>query len=759
MKRIYNYILLPVFAFAAIGCMNEELYPESPSAASGDEVQFGLSLGDPKTKTIYGDETGAKFPIYWVNNDKVQIFSPQCLEGRRSAEYKITVPDGSQQNYANSLTRTGEAGVQWGENDNAIFYSLYPSGKYTLSEDGTKAEGVTINYIQNISVKGDVIKSDMEDCLMYAKNDGGKQNNNLGVPKGEVVNLTYSPISTVLYLTLHIGEIVDSKTEYFTIQSVKLTTPEEQSINIAGTFSLNIDDGTFGEFATGSSSILAQITDSETNGFYEMAEGESVSIPLFIAPVPDLDINGWKISVVTQNQTYVKTLNVSKKLEPGQIHKIVLPTITPQSSEWNPNTWMEQVPRNVYLSEVSIPGSWNSINGDYQSDPTIAGQYAVGVRAFHYDTRCRTDDKEVNLRGFLEGSINGLSVAGGSESDNFGSMDGGRVVDGNARTFAEYLKDITDNIIYDNAPRLEYMILMCTFAQDSYEYVDGDGNDWVGVISKACADNEYVYDAKKLTSDTVVGDVLGKVIVIVNMEGSFSTVPNNSKCLFVNLPLTLTSSMFGTTLNSYNSGSIYKAVVNSSDIADSAIDMYHTQAQISIAGEGTYSGQDRNNVKGRGFAPTFGERKTVANNILNWSKSNYGTDTYAHDKWIYLGLGGYYVFYHNATWTDWISEWREAEDGNENLAEDFNQWINGKVTEMGTTPSGQQQKIPYYPVGIALMNFVNDYSDVVENILILNNKYRLQFDPSKPSDYTPNLLSASEYGSSATHGGNAISLD
>lgn len=50
-------------------------------------------------------------------------------------------------------------------------------------------------------------------------------------------------------------------------------------------------------------------------------------------------------------------------------------------------------------------------------------------------------------------------------------------------------------------------------------------------------------------------------------------------------------------------------------------------------------------------------------------------------------------------------------------------------------------------------------SEVVKKILLLNNKYRLQYDPNKPSDYTPNLLSASEYGSSATHGGNAISLD
>ena len=62
---------------------------------------------------------------------------------------------------------------------------------------------------------------------------------------------------------------------------------------------------------------------------------------------------------------------------------------------------------------------------------------------------------------------------------------------------------------------------------------------------------------------------------------------------------------------------------------------------------------------------------------------------------------------------------------------------------MGTTPEGQSVKVPYYPVGIVLMNFVNDYASTVKNILMLNNKYRLQYDPNKPSDYNPNAKTKS----------------
>ena len=264
MRRVYKYIMLAAFSLAIVGCINEELTPDVPSAESGDEVQFGLSLGDPRTKTIYGVEVGNAFPIYWVNGDKVQIFSPQCLEGRRSAEYEVTVPADSQQNYADELTRTGGAGVQWsewGDNEGEVyqFYSLYPSGSYTLSNDGTKAENIVINYNQNIIVNGDDVKSDMEDCLMYAKVEK--------VERGSVVNLQYDPISTVIYVTLKVaagtGAVEDTQ---FTIQSISL----QADTDIAGTFNLNVSTGTFVEFAQGksSSTVLAQITNPSTGGVH-----------------------------------------------------------------------------------------------------------------------------------------------------------------------------------------------------------------------------------------------------------------------------------------------------------------------------------------------------------------------------------------------------------------------------------------------------------------------------------------------------------
>ena len=749
MKKIYNCILLSVLAFASAGCMNEELVPDQPTAETGDEVKFGLSLGEPKTKTIYGDEattTDGKqvFPIYWIDGDKVQVFSPQCLEGRRSAEYKVILPSGvANPYYAEDLAKTGEYGVQWGNNETADFYSLYPSGNYTLSSDGTKAENITINYTQSINVNGDIVKSDMEDCLMYAKTTA--------VTRGSVVNLHYDPISTVVMVTLKVAKnAFGTDAESFTVQSISLIAPD--GTDIAGTFSLNISNGTFGGFAEGKSSntIISQIVNTSTGGFHTLSNGESITIPLFLAPAAYKSVADWQVKVVANGITYTKTLKIDKPLVAGQIHKITLPELAPEGNEWDVSKWMTYIPRNVYLSEVSIPGSWNSINPDFQDvgstdSETIANQYAQGVRAFHLDTRWKASYSSI-LGYFKE--VVGLGVADGGNGGNRYS----RIITSGEKYMSDndnpLVEDILSQLVgYIKTTPQEYMILVCSFAQESINHEGGNGY-WYEEISAICnkdAYKDYIVDARGVESNTLVGDVLGKILVIVNMQEPISnttTLPSGSRCMFTYMPSELTSTRFDSssneTLLKNNSDNLW---YSSTATTASGITMYNNQAQITSS---TGSGISHD----RGYAPSVTERSAVLNGILNWSKSNYDTENYAHDKWVYLGLGGYQV----------------SEGGNagavsgsySTIASTYNTWINGKVTEMGTTPSGQTTAVPYYPVGIVLMNYVNDYASTVKNILLLNNKYRLQYDSSKPSDYNPNALSLTEYGSTATTGGSAF---
>ena len=602
MKKIYNYILLSALAFASASCINEEFNPDQPTAETGDEVKFGLSLEDPKTKTVYGDETANNtFPIYWIDGDKVQVFSPQCLEGRRNAEYKVVLPSGvTNPYYAEDLTPTGDFGVQWGESATADFYSLYPSGSYTLSSDGTKAENITINYTQSINVNGDIVKSDMEDCLMYAKTTA---------VRGSVVNLHYDPISTVVMVTLKVAEnAFGTDAESFTVQSISLIAPD--GTDIAGTFSLNISDGTFGGFAEGNSSntIISQIVNSSTGGFHTLSNGKSITIPLFLAPAAYSSVEKWKVQVVASGKTYTKTLNINKALKPGQIHKITLPELAPEGDEWEVSKWMTYIPRNVYLSEVSIPGTWNSLNVDCQSETTIGNQYALGVRAFHLDTRWRADNSPWlgdTFTGITKPTITTLSVATGG-SGNTHKYDGGNLMKPSFKSFAEYLGQITGEVQVD-----EYMVVFCTFAQNNY---NGDlcPSTWFEAVSNACNANEKVYDASSITANTLVGDVLGKVIVIVNLDSSVSstTLPANSKCLFTYIPMQLPEDYYAEATS--HTDALYYSTKTAAGIS-----MYTSHAQISTTGTSPVDCGDR------GYSHPLTNRDALVTSFWDWSKNNY----------------------------------------------------------------------------------------------------------------------------------------
>lgn len=743
MKKIYNYILLSVLAIASAGCINEELTPDQPSAEAGDEVKFGLSLGDPKTRTIYGDETTITveqadgtsitktvFPIYWVDGDKVQVFSPQCLEGKKSAEYEVVLPSGvTNPYYADDLTPTGANGVQWGGNATADFYSLYPSGSYTLSSDEKKAENITINYTQSINVNGTSVKSDMEDCLMYARTTG--------VKSGDTVNLHYDPISTVVMLTLKVAaNETGTDADSFTIQTISLIADTD----IAGTFSLNISDGTFGEFTTGKSSktITTQIVNTATGGFHTLTNDQSVTVPLFLAPAEYTSVKDWKVQVVVANgNTYTKTLNIDKALTPGQIHKITLPELKPATTEWDVSKWMTYIPRNVYLSEVSIPGTWNSLNVDCQSETSIANQYALGVRAFHLDTRWRADNSPaLGASSFTltKPTITTLSVATGGSGNTY-KYDGGNLMKPSFKSIAEYLGQITGEVQED-----EYMIVFCTFAQNSY---NGDlcPSTWFEAVSNACNANEKVYDASSITANTLVGDVLGKVIVIVNLDSSVSStaLPANSKCLFTYIPMQLPEDYYAEATS--HTDALYYSTKTAAGIS-----MYTSHAQISTTGTSSVNCYDR------GYSHPLTNRDALVTSFWDWSRSNYGTTNYKHDKWIYLGLGGYIM-----------TSSSSSGDGYDTIENRYAPMVYNRINEMG------KNNIPYYPIGIVLMNnnkgsnYTADNTDlgygfkeVCKAILMLNNKYRLQYDSSKPSDYNPQALSLAEYGSTATNGGDAL---
>lgn len=736
--RTYDY-LLGLSLLALVAC-NQENMPERPTPTPGAEVKFGASLNkNDVTRTIYGDENNNAFPIYWVDGDKVLVTSPQCLNGRNTAQYKVSVATATQ-NYATSLNKTGAVGVQWGQADKADFYSVYPADN--ASVQGTTFS-LTMPNVQRETVRLDNKKAyaDMNACFMGAVSKE--------VPNGDEVNLTYTPLSTAIRFTLRGPSAgVGQTNSEVTISKVVLKADKP----IAGDFTVDMStpEPTVKLGSNTYNEITLYAYYASTGGYLTLKVGEQVELNAFVIPYEGLAVNdNWKLEVTTaEGAVYTTSLNGKGdgKLMPGKIHRFLgqLPSLPAPTNEWDPSNWMVNIPRNVYLSEISIPGSWNSLNKDFQyaadgsstlgfseaeQIAAIKAQYMAGARAFHIDTRWKASRKRESIFHRWEYTITGLSVANGGDGRTY-DMSGGKVMQDDNVTFETVLNTITSQVQPD-----EYMMVFCTFAQDSHEETK---NGWLQAISDVCASNSKVVDGRTISANSVVGDVLDKVIVIVNCPedpNDIKNLPQNSKCLFTYTPITLDKTRYKDL--PYATGTI-------KNCGDPALTMYSSQAQTMA--QLTIKGNDGYDSYNRGYCPTLLERQTKSENILNYSLQNYGKTDYEHAHWMYHGLGGYSLHRKGHLRED------ESDENQKAVAQALNPWIDGKIKKMSAHPDDSQGQTRYYPVGLVLMNYVTDAvygKPVMLDILSLNNKFRKAYDPDKDPLDPSNNGSSSDVKSAA----------
>lgn len=726
--RTYDY-LLGLSLLALVAC-NQENMPERPTPTPGAEVKFGVSLNKTDvTRTIYGDENNNAFPIYWVQGDKVLVTSPQCLNGRNTAQYEVSVKTATQ-NYADRLDKTGATGVQWGQDDTADFYSVYPADKASVI--GT-IFSLTMPNVQRDQVQLDNKKAyaDMNACFMGAVSKE--------VANGSEVNLTYKPLSTAIRFTLRGPSASVGQTDSEVIIS-KVVLKANQPI--AGDFTVDMSTETpTMELGTNTYNEITLYTYyASTGGHLALRVGESVELNAFVIPHKDLAVNdNWKLEVTTaEGVVYTTSLKGTGdgKLMPGKIHRFKgqLPSLPAPTTKWDPSNWMVNIPRNVYLSEISIPGSWNSLNMDFQyaadgsstlgfseaeQIDAIKAQYKAGARAFHIDARWKASRKIESIFHGWEYTITGLSVANGGDGRTY-DMSGGNVMQDDNVTFETVLNTITSQVQPD-----EYMMVFCTFAQDSHEETK---NGWMQAISDVCASNSKIVDGRTISANSVVGDVLDKVIVIVNCPedpNDIKNLPQGSKCLFTYTPITLDKTRYKE--RPFAEGTI-------KNCGEPALTMYSSQAQtMAMLDINDNNGYDSYN---RGYCPTLLERQTKSENILNYSLQNYGKTDYEHAHWMYHGLGGYSLYKY------WGND--KSADNQKEVAKKLNPWIDGKIKNMSANPSQGQTR--YYPVGLVLMNYVTDKDygkPVMLDILSLNNKFRKAYDPNKdPLDPSNNGASS-----------------
>ena len=734
-------ILIASFAalFLASSCSDVMEPDEIVKANPGDEVVFGAAL--PATKTVYGEENTEtkKFPIYWVNGDKVRVASPQCMSGRNAAEYVVAV--GSEtQNYATSLTKTGDTGVQWGDAETADFYSIYPSSASTaLTVDGnsvTTTLHVDATQFASTTDNGTSYyaqPAEMGNVVMYAKT--------AGVTSGSTVELHYTPFSTVLEFEINApSQPVAGKQTEITIQSLTLTAPT--STTIAGDFGFTFPAG---ESTTpsieaangGSNAITMHFLDNNQYTTVLSTTKTTLKAKMCLMPISG-NLAGWKIEVNTSAGTFTKTLTEKDKdgkrtdLIAGQVHKIKLPTLNYASQEWIYSTanWITSLPdyTKIYLSEISLPGAWYAGSKEsYQATTDIATLWNAGVRAFAVETRttagnyiAQTTPDGIALSGSQDNSLRNYSA--GTNSLGTGSPSKAKVSHGGT-SIATIIKNIANQVKSD-----EFGVLVLSYADGGESgHRPVDYGAWLQLLYNAyngldATVKDKIYQGQ-VTANTTVNSVLGKLILKINvdeniaMSGSVSSTSfayaNNLPALFSYNPFLIQmegadyARPYYSNLSWSNWGDgtnyrTYDLVANlsgiSADVAASKFIWVFSSANRTQLNSGTDT-----------TIPKYENRQAALKAMMDFSKTVYERSN--HNVWFYFNCGGTQA-------TSSISDNPSPTD----FAKTMNSWLLNTI-KAKTDPS---------PLGIVMFNQCTgdnatyQGADIIKAIIEMNSKFYLK---------------------------------
>lgn len=702
----------------------------------GKDVNFSANLDGNKTRTVYdpnGDFNGDAIKVNWVEGDKIKVYGTTCSQGRQLAEYSVNTAGATNQNYATSLDKTGDAGVQWGNEATSDFYAVYPSsnnGKdFTINEnnDGSVTISASIRKDQkNIfslsnnkwvsypyGTDEDVLS--MPDAIMYACTKG--------VNNGETVDLQFKPFSTVLKFNIG-GYTTNLSDPTLHISEVTITAPE--GVMISGDFSLNIaQDGTTTVVPSANASNVINVYPTQKGGAYApVKSGQDMEFSVFVMPQDGLSLNkDWTLKIYTDGGNFIKTLKPAKAesadLVAGQIHKVnIKGTRITENPKFDPSKWITQIPRNVYLSELSVPGAWYCTNSEYQNTTDLAAQYNIGVRAFNID--CRLTNQ---TRDDYPGTDNTRLVCAGSDgvtgiSGFLGTYTPGDLVIDKLQLLSE---------LVGQHPK-EYIVVTLTIAeQPLYRriansstrkviYGTVNSEDVLKAISDMLTSDKgqklNIY-REKITPQTTVAKVLGKMIVIVNANTSkftnYTKVPNT---LMASASMASNSDF----IDIYTD--VEKGVFDKMATSEmywgketSGITYYYHQAQR------TYS-----NSNG---TPTIDQRKNAIDEIVR--KSNEIYDQKSNSGWYQMGIGGY------------VKNSDSADPDRLLVATNLNTYLLGLIEKK----LNSEDQLAPSPVGIVLMNYCTGATAAAGNgqalvnaILQMNGKFYLNrnSDPEWPDN-------------------------
>lgn len=516
---LISIFTLSLMIIGLASCVNDNTTGGKP-LPKGTEFDFGTTVDANLSRTYYdpadvANPNATYWKIFWNYQDpldQVYIYSPQAMTGRQQAAYTV---NGVKDQYSATATKNSEIGIQLSDANTYDFYGMYPAQNVKANSGSGHSLSATMPIFQTAStteimnsenpVSNLEATADMNSALMIAKEAGfmpSTQNN-------AKVNLQFEPFASMLNVT--VNGVEKSNFNYkVLITSIII----EADAPIAGDFTYNYDTNaiTFGENASNFIEINTKFKDADGHQIgVPMGPDSKLNVRAFMIPNPN--VNSLKVKVVTSaSQTLTKTLNMNKFTE-SQIHFVKLPKINASNLQFDYKIWLSQLDPNIYLSEISMPGSALTfsykLTDDLQKTQTLdlTKQFENGIRVFQFHVNT------VNQTSTYDGGSTSVGIA----------LPGGDAMKNGSRFYT--IEDVI-NALHSEMKGL-HKDEFCVVAISDWLQVKNTDNMRLlyqrlkAVIDKA---GEMGLVAANVNPNTTIADVKGKVIFKLQLNSDYPGV-------------------------------------------------------------------------------------------------------------------------------------------------------------------------------------------------------------------------------------------
>ena len=518
-RFLISIFTLSLMIIGLASCVNDNVTGGKP-LPKGTEFDFGTTVDANLSRTYYAPADVANpnatyWKIFWNYQDpldQVYIYSPQAMTGRQQAAYTV---HGVKDQYSATATKNSEIGIQLSDANTYNFYGMYPAQNVKANSGSGCSLSATMPIFQTASTTeimnnetnvGNLeTTADMNSALMIA-NEAGFMPNTQNNAK---VNLQFEPFATTLNVT--VNGVEKSNFNYkVLITSIII----EADAPIAGDFTYNYDTNaiTFGENASNFIEINTKFKDADGHQIgVPMGPDSKLNVRAFMIPNPN--VNSLKVKVVTSaSQTLTKTLNMNKFTE-SQIHFVKLPKINASNLQFDYKIWLSQLDPNIYLSEISMPGSALTfsykLTDDLQKTQTLdlTKQFENGIRVFQFHVNT------VDQTSTYDGGSTSVGIA----------LPGGDAMKNGSRFYT--IEDVI-NALHSEMKGL-HKDEFCVVAISDWLQVKNTDNMRLlyqrlkAVIDKA---GEMGLVAANVNPNTTIADVKGKVIFKLQLNSDYPGV-------------------------------------------------------------------------------------------------------------------------------------------------------------------------------------------------------------------------------------------